>query len=103
MALDAFLDSNYSREMPRVVTSFFSKASSNLPSTDAGISHFNLDKYCNAAYQTTVHSANNLTYDIADSYLVPESISAVSKDPQLHRTSTTNLDSHVDFFKLPVL
>ncbi|XVF51552.1 hypothetical protein PTKIN_Ptkin04bG0193800 [Pterospermum kingtungense] len=126
MALDAFLDSNYSRAMPPVsrslmqssgssnllhkdeqfqgvVASFSSKASRNLPCTDVGISNFNLDKYCNAANQTAVHSDSSLAYDIAESYLVPEGNSAFSKVPRLHRTCTANIDSRVDFFKLPVL
>ncbi|XVE57825.1 hypothetical protein DITRI_Ditri04bG0121200 [Diplodiscus trichospermus] len=126
MALDDFLDSNYSSSMrlvsrgleqssdlsnllhkdeqfQGVVASFFGKAPRNLPSTDAGISHFNLGKYCIAANQTAIYSASNLTGGNTESYLVPEGISVVSENPQLHRTSITNIDSHVDFFKLPVL
>lgn len=118
MALDAFLDSSYSRSraMPQpqvsrgsmrssgssnllhkdeqfqgVVNSFSSKASRNLLGDDAGISNFNLDKYCSAANQTAVHSASNLTSNIVGSYLVPESVSAVSKDRSQSRCNTAEV------------
>ncbi|KAK6263046.1 hypothetical protein QUC31_008862 [Theobroma cacao] len=117
MALDAFLDSNNSRAMPwvsrglvqssgssnllqkdeqcqNVVASLLGRASRNLPSTNAGISDFNLDKCC-----TVVNSATNLTCAFRES----EGISSVSEHPQLQRTSPTNIDSHVDIPKLPVL